>query len=66
MCYHINHIIKLEFLPVFKVAFYNLIIKSNIYTSFQGISFVLLDPEAVLLKLNIRLCMPSPPVAIKV
>jgi len=33
-CNYINYIIKLEFLPAFKAAFYNSFIKNNIYVSF--------------------------------
>jgi len=58
---YINHIIKVKFLPCFKVAFNALITKSNILGSFRGASLVLFNLEAVLLKLKVRLRTPTPP-----
>jgi len=55
---HINYITKLEFLPAFKAAFKQSITKNNICASFQGVGLVPYDPDAVLLKLNIKLCTP--------
>jgi hypothetical protein len=52
---HINHITKLEFLPAFKAAFVAAITKDNICGSFRGAGIIPYDPEAVLLKLKIRL-----------
>lgn len=52
---HIHHITKLEFLPAFKAAFYNLITKDNICASFQGTGLVQFNPEAVLLRLDVKL-----------
>ena len=57
---HINYITKLEFLPAFKAAFTQLFIESNIRGSFRGAGLVPYDPEAVLLKLNVRLRTPLP------
>lgn len=57
----INHITKTEFLPCFKAAFNALITKSNILGSFRGASLVLLDPEAIVSKLKVRLRTPIPP-----
>ena len=61
MRHHVNHITKLEFLPAFKAAFYNSITKSNICGGFRGAGLMPFDPEAVLLKLDVRLRTPSPP-----
>jgi hypothetical protein len=58
---YINYIIKVKFLPCFKAAFNALITKSNILGSFQGISLVPFNLEAVLLKLKIQLRTPTPP-----
>jgi hypothetical protein len=57
---HINHIMKLEFLPAFKAAFDNSITKNNICASFRGAGLMPYDPEAVLAKLDVKLLMPSP------
>jgi hypothetical protein len=51
----ISHITKLKFLPCFITAFKNLITKSNIQEGFRGAGLVLLNAEAVILKLNVRL-----------
>ena len=50
---HINHIIKVKFLPCFKAAFDALITKSNILGSFRGASLIPFNLEAVLLKLKV-------------
>jgi hypothetical protein len=57
----INHITKLEFLPCFKAAFDAAITKNNILGGFRGAGLVPHDPEAVILKLDVRLRTPSPP-----
>ena len=54
----INHITKLEFLPAFKEAYKQLITEANIKASFRGAKLVLLDPEAVISKLDVRLRTP--------
>jgi hypothetical protein len=51
----ITYITKLEFLPCFKGAFNTAITKANIQGGFQGAGLVLFNPEAVILKLNVRL-----------
>jgi hypothetical protein len=56
----ISHITKLKFLPCFIAAFKNSITKSNIQEGFRGASLVLLNAEAVISKLNVRLRTPSP------
>jgi hypothetical protein len=57
----IIYITKLEFLPCFKGAFDTAIIKANIQGGFRGASLVLFNPEAVILKLNVRLRIPPLP-----
>lgn len=57
---HINYITKLEFLPVFKVAFADAITKDNIYRGFRGTGLVPHNLEAVLSKLEIRPRTPTP------
>lgn len=58
---HINHITKLEFLPCFIAAFNPAITKSNILGGFRGAGLVPHDPEAVISKLDVRLCTPPLP-----
>ena len=50
--YYIN---KEAFLPTFKIAFKQAIIKENIRAAFKGAKLVLYNLEAILSKLNIRL-----------
>jgi hypothetical protein len=57
----VHHITKLEFLLAFKAAFLQALRAENIQGGFQGSSLVPFNPEAVLLKLNIRLKIPTPP-----
>ena len=40
ICYYINHITKLEFLPAFKAAFTRLFTAANICLAFQGAGLV--------------------------
>jgi len=58
---YINHITKLKFLPAFKAAFYKSFTESNIRGSFLGAGLVLFNPDAVLSKLKVVVCTPSPP-----
>jgi DDE superfamily endonuclease len=59
----INHITKLEFLPLFQAAFEASITFKNIYGAFKGSGLIPYDPEAVISKLDIRLRTPIlPPV----
>jgi hypothetical protein len=58
---HINHITKLEFLPVFKAAFDETITKPNIRGSFRGTGLVPYNPENVLCHLDLKLRTPTPP-----
>jgi hypothetical protein len=57
----ITHITKLKFLPYFKGAFNAAITKDNIQGGFQGARLAPFDPEAVISKLNVRLCTPPLP-----
>jgi hypothetical protein len=57
----IIRILKLEFLPCFKTAFDASITESNIQGDFRGAGLVPFDPEAVISKLEVRLCTPPLP-----
>jgi hypothetical protein len=57
---HINHITKIEFLPCFIAAFHASITKSNIQGGFRGAGLDPLNLEAVISKLDVRICTPSP------
>jgi hypothetical protein len=57
----INYITKLKFLPCFIATFKDVITKSNIKGGFRGASLVLLNAEAVISKLDVRLRTPTPP-----
>jgi hypothetical protein len=59
---HINHITKLEFLPVFRAAFETAITKDNICGGFRGTGIIPYDPEVVLSQLELRFRTPTPPV----
>jgi hypothetical protein len=58
--HYINHITKLEFLPAFKAAFNRAFTPSNICSAFRGAGLVPLQPDAVLLKLDVQLRTPTP------
>ena len=58
---HINHITKLEFLPAFKAAFDQSFTLANICSAFQGAGLVPLQPDTILLKLNVQLRTPTTP-----
>jgi hypothetical protein len=55
-----HHFTKLEFLPAFKAAFSQSFTSANICSAFPGARLVPLQPDAVLLKLNVRLRTPTP------
>ena len=59
---YIYHVNKQSFLLAFKVAFKRAFLKSNIKASFKGARLVLFNLEVVILKLNIKLYTPSPPI----
>ena len=52
----ITCILKLKFLLCFKAAFNALITESNIQGGFRGAGLVPFNLEAVILKLEVRLC----------
>ena len=55
---YINYINKVKFLATFKVTFKNTFYKEVILGSFRGARLVLFDLDAVILKLDIRVCTP--------
>jgi hypothetical protein len=55
--YGTKKIKKEAFLLAFKAAFKKAIIKDNIYAGFRGARLVLYNLEAVILKLNVVLCI---------
>jgi hypothetical protein len=57
----IHHINKQTFLPAFKAAFEKTFTAENICAGFRGAGLVPHNPEAVLLKLDVRLRTPTPP-----
>jgi hypothetical protein len=58
--YRINHITKEEFLPTFRAAFDKVITTDNIYGAFKSAGLIPFNPDAIILKLNIRLRTLSP------
>jgi hypothetical protein len=63
---YINHITKLEFLPAVEAAFDQAFTTANICSAFRGAGLVLLQPEAVLSKLDVQLRTPNPPTLVGV
>jgi hypothetical protein len=61
---YINYITKLEFLPAFKAAFDRSFTPVNICSAFRGAGLVPLQPETVLLKLDVKLRTPTLPAAL--
>jgi hypothetical protein len=59
---YIYHVNKQSFLPAFKVAFKRIFLESNIKASFKGPRLILFNLEVIILKLNIELRTPSPPI----
>jgi hypothetical protein len=57
----VTRITKLEFLPCFKAAFDASITKCNILGGFRGAGLVPFNPEAVIARLEVRLCTPPLP-----
>jgi hypothetical protein len=55
----IYYISKETFLPAFKSTFNKIFILANIRAGFRGARLALHDPEAVLLKLDVRLRTPT-------
>jgi hypothetical protein len=58
--YSTKQIKKEAFLLAFRAAFEKAITKENICVSFRGASLALHNLEAVVLKLNVVLCTPTP------
>jgi hypothetical protein len=58
---HIHHISKETFLLAFKAAYKHTFTKENTRAGFRGAGLVLLNLDAVLLKLNVRLRTLTPP-----
>jgi hypothetical protein len=56
----VTHITKVEFFNAFKNAFFASLGEDNVRGGFRGASLVLFNPETVLLKLDVKLCTPSP------
>jgi hypothetical protein len=57
----VHHISKETFLPAFKAAFEKTFTQENVCAGFRGAGLVPHNPEAVLLKLDVRLHTPTPP-----
>jgi hypothetical protein len=57
---YINYVNKKAFLATFLGVYNKAILKSNILSSFQATSLVLLDLEVVLSKLKVKPCTPTP------
>lgn len=57
---HIHHITKTEFFIAFKAAHIRTFTNENVLAGFQGSGLVPYNPEAVLLKLDIKLRTPTP------
>jgi hypothetical protein len=58
---HIHHISKKTFLPVFKAAYKHTFTEENACAGFRSAGLVAFNPDAVLLKLDVRLRTPTPP-----
>jgi len=58
---NITYISKLEFLYMFREAFFALITEKNIQGGFTGAGFVPYNPERVISKLDMRIRTPTPP-----
>ena len=57
---HINHITKIEFFIVFQKAYTRTMTKENIKAGFSGAGLIPYNPQAVLSKLDVKLCTPTP------
>ncbi|KAF2792984.1 hypothetical protein K505DRAFT_386584 [Melanomma pulvis-pyrius CBS 109.77] len=55
----ITYIAKIDFLPAFKKAYTKTFIAETIKGAFRGARLVLHDLDAVILKLDVRLCTPN-------
>jgi len=61
---HINHIIKVEFLPAFKKAWDATFTKVNICGGFRGAGLVPFSLERVISELDVVIWTPTPPAAV--
>jgi hypothetical protein len=59
--YSTKQIKKEAFLPAFKAAFKKAMTKENIYAGFRGARLVPHNLEAVISRLDVVLCIPTPP-----
>jgi DDE superfamily endonuclease len=57
---HINHITKVEFFLAFKAAYSASMTPQNGQAGFRGAGLVPFNPQAVLLKLDVKLRTPTP------
>lgn len=55
------HITKMDFLAAFQKAYSKAITPDTIRGSFRGAGLIPLNPEAVISRLGVRLCTPTPP-----
>ena len=62
----INHITKLEFLPIFRAAYFEAITESNARGGFRGVGLVPFDPNVVISTLDVRICTPPPTITTEV
>jgi len=60
-CNYITYITKKDFLLAFKMAYNKAFIKNNIRIGFRGAKIVSLNPDVIILKLNIQLYTPTLP-----
>jgi hypothetical protein len=58
---HITHVDKKAFLATFQLVYNKAILKSNILLSFQATGLIPLNPEAVLLRLEVKPRTLTPP-----
>ena len=57
---HINHITKAEFFMAFKQAYQQSITVANGQAGFRGAGLIPFDPQAIILKLDVKLRTPTP------
>jgi len=55
----ITYISKIDFLLVFKMAYTKTFIAKTIKRAFRGAGLVPYNPDIIILKLNMRLCIPN-------
>jgi hypothetical protein len=58
---HVHHISKQTFLPAFKATFEKVFTQENVCAGFRGAGLIPYNPEAVFLKLDVKLRTPTPP-----